>query len=198
VFRGDFSPCATDEGWAFGAEKLITDAILPGVRIALQVRLRCTGSSFAPALRCMPGGAWRAQAKWVIPCAPLIRASADPLAVEMCDWLAAQLHQDHFADPDEYNHLDDLYDSITDYHGDGPLRTVVCSEMDRRWTSAVMHSSPALVSLRLNLEESSYNEEFFVPKLTADRRRSFRVFKLNREAVRGMWASQQQELLFFR
>ncbi|EDQ88631.1 uncharacterized protein MONBRDRAFT_26272 [Monosiga brevicollis MX1] len=112
--------------------------------------------------------------------------------------MALRLHQDHFLDPAEYEDMTTLFESIQDYDDrKSMMRTVICNEADRSWRHSVMSDFPSLLSLRYNLDDSSYNREFFIVSLTG-RYRSYKLFKVNRECVRGLWAAQQQEVLFLR
>jgi hypothetical protein len=112
--------------------------------------------------------------------------------------MALRLHQDFFLDPEEYNDLSALYDALEDYDSArSPMRLTVCHEAEWTWRQSVLSDFPSLLSLRWNIEDSSYNKEFFIVSLTK-RRRSYKVFKINRECVRGLWAAQQQEVLFLR
>eukprot|EP00045_Choanoeca_perplexa_P014502 m.170707 g.170707 ORF g.170707 m.170707 type:complete len:2266 (+) comp16697_c0_seq1:200-6997(+) len=112
--------------------------------------------------------------------------------------MALRLHQDYFLDPEEYNDLSALYDALEDYDSArSPMRLTVCHEAEWSWRQGVLSDFPSLLSLRWNIEDSSYNKEFFIVSLTK-RRRSYKVFKINRECVRGLWAAQQQEVLFLR
>lgn len=58
-----------------------------------------------------------------------------------------------------------------------------------------MRGAPQLLALRHILEEGS--DEYRLIRLSK-RYLSFRVIKLNRECVRGLWAGQQQELIYLR
>lgn len=112
--------------------------------------------------------------------------------------MALILHQDDLVMKDEYEDEEALYDALTDYDDEqGPMHQIVCSETDPRWFAGISARAPAMMSLRYNLDDSSENREFFVVRLTR-RDREYKIYKLNKEAVRGLWASQQQELLFFK
>eukprot|EP00039_Didymoeca_costata_P013830 m.216556 g.216556 ORF g.216556 m.216556 type:complete len:2486 (-) comp15879_c0_seq6:2229-9686(-) len=111
--------------------------------------------------------------------------------------MALRLHQDYFVDPDGYDDQEELYDSIRDCNQPGMFEQVVCSETDPLWMKAIFAEKPSLLSLRWNIEDSSNNREFFIPVITRQER-SYKIFKLNKESVRGLWAAQQQELLFFK
>ena len=54
---------------------------------------------------------------------------------------------------------------------------------------------PSLLSLRHVVDDTS--DEYKIIMLNK-RYLSFRVIKLNRECVRGLWAGQQQELVYLR
>ena len=112
--------------------------------------------------------------------------------------MALILHQDDLVMKDEYEDEEALYDALQDYDDvHGPMHQIVCSETDPRWFAGIMARAPSMLSLRYNLDDSSENREFFVIRLTK-RDRDYKIYKLNKEAVRGLWASQQQELLFFK
>ena len=141
------------------------------------------GGDFSPST---PGDAWIFQQE------NLIISSVLP-GVRM----ALKLHQDEYIVMGEYDEDPEaLFDAICEYDSGSALGVTVRAETDPAWTEAVLASEPSLVSLRWNNEDSSNNRQFFVPVITKHKR-DFKVFKINRECVRGLWASQQQELLFF-
>ena len=112
--------------------------------------------------------------------------------------MALKLHQDEYVVMGEYEDHEALFDAITDYDDDDSVDPcVVRAETDPKWTEAILASKPSLVSLRWNNEDSSNNKMFFISVITK-RVRDLKIFKLNSECVRGLWASQQQELLFFK
>lgn len=59
----------------------------------------------------------------------------------------------------------------------------------------VLRGAPQLLALRHVMEDGS--DEYRLIRLSK-RFLSFRVIKLNRECVRGLWAGQQQELIYLR
>lgn len=61
--------------------------------------------------------------------------------------------------------------------------------------SIVLRGAPQLLALRHVMEDGS--DEYRLIRLSK-RFLSFRVIKLNRECVRGLWAGQQQELIYLR
>ncbi|MCJ8731086.1 hypothetical protein PDJAM_G00191900 [Pangasius djambal] len=105
--------------------------------------------------------------------------------------MSLKLHQDHFTSPDEYDDPSVLYEAISSHE-----RTlVIAHEGDPAWRSAVLSNAPSLLSLRHVLNEGT--NEYKI--ITLNRRYlSFRVIKVNQECVRGLWAGQQQELVFLR
>jgi hypothetical protein len=111
--------------------------------------------------------------------------------------MALRLFQDYVSDPDSFDDLDDISESLEDYDGDGPMRALVCPETDPRWEAGVMSGMPSMLSFRHLIDDSSYNGTFYAVVLTS-RKQDFKVYHVNREAVRGLWAAQQQELLFFK
>merc|ERR1711994_25798 len=106
--------------------------------------------------------------EWVFSDMELLRKVVAP-AVRM----SLKLHQDHFMSPDEYEESSVLYDAICQHESS----LVISHEGDPAWRTAVLSGAPSLLALR---------------------HVSLRVIKLNRECVRGLWAGQQQELIFLR
>uniref|UniRef100_A0A8C3SYH0 Pecanex-like protein n=1 Tax=Chelydra serpentina TaxID=8475 RepID=A0A8C3SYH0_CHESE len=105
--------------------------------------------------------------------------------------MSLKLHQDHFTSPDEYEDLAVLYDAITANED----KMVISHEGDPAWRSAILANTPALLALRHVMDDAS--DEYKIIMLNK-RYLSFRVIKVNRECVRGLWAGQQQELVFLR
>lgn len=124
--------------------------------------------------------------EWVFADMDLLHSVVAP-AVKM----ALKLHQDHFLSPDEYDDSATLYDAI-DTH---TKELVISHEADPLWRNAVLRGAPNLLALRHVMEDGS--DEYRLIRLTK-RFLSFRVIKLNRECVRGLWAGQQQELIYLR
>lgn len=124
--------------------------------------------------------------EWVFADMDLLHAVVAP-AVKM----ALKLQQDHISNPDEYLDPGALHEAITSYSKD----LVISHEADPVWRSAVLRGAPNLLALRHVMEDGS--DEYRIIRLTK-RFLSFRVIKLNRECVRGLWAGQQQELIYLR
>ncbi|KAM9259560.1 LOW QUALITY PROTEIN: pecanex-like protein 3, partial [Morus bassanus] len=105
--------------------------------------------------------------------------------------MALKLHQDHFTAPEEYEEASALYEAVAAHEG----RLVISHEGDPAWRAAVLAEAPALLALRRVADDAA--DEYKV--VTLNRRHlGFRVIKVNRECVRGLWAGQQQELVFLR
>uniref|UniRef100_A0A668AA34 Pecanex-like protein n=1 Tax=Myripristis murdjan TaxID=586833 RepID=A0A668AA34_9TELE len=105
--------------------------------------------------------------------------------------MSLKLHQDHFTSPDEYDEPAVLFEAISSHQ----QNLVIAHEGDPAWRSAVLSNSPSLLALRHVLDEGT--NEYKI--ITLNRRYlSFRVIKVNKECVRGLWAGQQQELVFLR
>lgn len=104
--------------------------------------------------------------------------------------MALKLHQDHFLSPEEYDDPVALHDGI-ESHKD----LVISHEADPLWRNAILRGAPHLLALRHVLEDGS--DEYRLIRLTK-RFLGFRVIKVNRECVRGLWAGQQQELIYLR
>lgn len=76
-------------------------------------------------------------------------------------------------------------------------QTVVSGETEPEWDTGLMEGTATLLSFRHNIEQTSNNDGYFVVRLIKANPEN-KVFRLNRESIRGLWASQQQELLYFR
>ncbi|XP_061098585.1 pecanex-like protein 1 isoform X1 [Conger conger] len=105
--------------------------------------------------------------------------------------MSLKLHQDHFTSPDEYEEPAVLFEAISTHQ----QNLVIAHEGDPAWRSAVLSNSPSLLALRHVLDEGT--NEYKIIMLNR-RYLSFRVIKVNKECVRGLWAGQQQELVFLR
>lgn len=124
--------------------------------------------------------------EWIFSDMDLLHSVVAP-AVKM----SLKLHQDHFLSPDEYDDLAALYQAITSHTND----LVISHEADPLWRNAVLRGAPQLLALRHVMEDGT--DEYRLIRLTKSFL-SFRVIKLNRECVRGLWAGQQQELIYLR
>ncbi|XP_012285092.1 pecanex-like protein 1 isoform X2 [Orussus abietinus] len=105
--------------------------------------------------------------------------------------MALKLHQDHFMSPEQYEKPTALYEAINSHD----RNLVISHEADPLWRNAVLGGAPSLLALRHVLDEGI--DEYKVIMLNK-RYLSFRVIKMNRECVRGLWAGQQQELVYLR
>lgn len=105
--------------------------------------------------------------------------------------MSLKLHQDHFTSPDEYDEPAILFEAISSHQ----QNLVIAHEGDPAWRSAVLSNAPSLLALRHVLDEGT--NEYKIIMLNR-RYLSFRVIKVNKECVRGLWAGQQQELVFLR
>uniref|UniRef100_A0A8K9XYR7 Pecanex-like protein n=1 Tax=Oncorhynchus mykiss TaxID=8022 RepID=A0A8K9XYR7_ONCMY len=105
--------------------------------------------------------------------------------------MSLKLHQDHFTSPDEYDEPVVLFQAISSHQ----QNLVIAHEGDPAWRSAVLSNSPSLLALRHVLDEGTNEYKIIVLNR---RYLSFRVIKVNKECVRGLWAGQQQELVFLR
>ncbi|XP_030569336.1 protein pecanex [Drosophila novamexicana] len=124
--------------------------------------------------------------EWVFADMELLHSVVAP-AVKM----ALKLQQDHITNPDEFHDPLALYEAIDNCSKE----LVISHEADPVWRSAVLRGAPNLLALRHVMEDGS--DEYRIIRLTK-RFLSFRVIKLNRECVRGLWAGQQQELIYLR
>ena len=124
--------------------------------------------------------------EWVFSDMELLRKVVAP-GVRM----SLKLHQDHFMSPDEYEESGVLYEAISQHEA----TLVISHEGDPAWRTAVLSGAPSLLALRHVVDDGT--DEYKIIMLNK-RHLSFRVIKLNRECVRGLWAGQQQELIFLR
>ncbi|XP_033000179.1 pecanex-like protein 2 isoform X1 [Lacerta agilis] len=105
--------------------------------------------------------------------------------------MSLKLHQDQFTCPDEYEDPAILYEAIQSFEE----KVVICHEGDPAWRSAVLSNKEELLTLRHVVEEGT--DEYKIIMLHKSYL-SFKVIKVNKECVRGLWAGQQQELIFLR
>jgi hypothetical protein len=105
--------------------------------------------------------------------------------------MSLKLHQDYFTYHDEHDNNKYFFDSIAEID----KAFVISHEADPSWRGAILQSKPHLLALRHVQDEGS--DEYKIIMLTK-RHLAFRVIKLNRECVRGLWAGQQQELVYLR
>ncbi|XP_031436839.1 pecanex-like protein 1 isoform X2 [Clupea harengus] len=124
--------------------------------------------------------------EWIFADMELLRKVVVP-AIRM----SLKLHQDHFTCPDEYEEPAVLFEAISSHQ----QSLVIAHEGDPAWRSAVLSNAPSLLALRHVLDEGA--NEYKIIMLNR-RYLSFRVIKVNKECVRGLWAGQQQELVFLR
>ncbi|XP_015763882.1 PREDICTED: pecanex-like protein 1 [Acropora digitifera] len=124
--------------------------------------------------------------EWVFADVDLLRKVVAP-GVRM----SLKLHQDHFTSPEEYDELPVLFDAISAHEE----TLVISHEGDPKWRQAVLANTPSLLALRHVFDDGT--DEYKIIMLNK-RYLSFRVIKINRECVRGLWAGQLQELIFLR
>uniref|UniRef100_A0AAQ6A2L8 Pecanex-like protein n=1 Tax=Amphiprion ocellaris TaxID=80972 RepID=A0AAQ6A2L8_AMPOC len=124
--------------------------------------------------------------EWVFADLDLLQKIVAP-AVRM----SLKLHQDHFTCLEETEEASILYEAITNYRSS----LVICHESDPAWRKAVLSSRDTLLTLRHMIDDGT--DEYKIIMLYK-RHLSFKVIKINKECVRGLWAGQQQELVFLR
>uniref|UniRef100_A0AAQ4QTN4 Pecanex-like protein n=1 Tax=Gasterosteus aculeatus aculeatus TaxID=481459 RepID=A0AAQ4QTN4_GASAC len=124
--------------------------------------------------------------EWIFADMELLRKVVVP-AIRM----SLKLHQDHFTSPDEYEEPGVLFEAISSHQ----QNLVIAHEGDPAWRSAVLSNAPSLLALRHVLDEGTNEYKIIVLNR---RYLSFRVIKVSKECVRGLWAGQQQELVFLR
>ncbi|XP_038656426.1 pecanex-like protein 2 [Scyliorhinus canicula] len=103
--------------------------------------------------------------------------------------MSLKLHQDHFTSSDEYEDPEMLYRAISSHE-----RTlVICHEGDPLWRQSILSNAEALLALRHVVDDGA--DEYKIIMLHR-RYLSFKVVKVNKECVKGLWAGQQLELVF--
>ncbi|XP_047133390.1 pecanex-like protein 3 isoform X2 [Hydra vulgaris] len=105
--------------------------------------------------------------------------------------MALKLHQDHFTCIDEYENDKVMYDAISQHEEN----FVICHEGNPEWRQAVLQNRSNLLALRYVMDDG--NDDYKIIMLVK-RCLNFRVIKVNKECVRGLWAGQLQELIFLR
>ena len=109
--------------------------------------------------------------------------------------MSLQLQKEVMADLEFLKDLPSVHEILDQYSvPEGGL--VICPEVDPEWSQGIMADKSMLLSFRYNQDDSSENKEFFMISLRSTAR-VYRVHKVNREAVRGFWAAQQQEVGFY-
>uniref|UniRef100_UPI00398F0BAF pecanex-like protein 2 n=1 Tax=Pristiophorus japonicus TaxID=55135 RepID=UPI00398F0BAF len=103
--------------------------------------------------------------------------------------MSLKLHQDHFTSSDEYEDPVVLFEAISSHE----RKLVICHEGDPLWRQSILSNAEALLALRHVVDDGA--DEY---KIIMLRRRflSFKVVKVNKECVKGLWAGQQLELVF--
>ncbi|ELW68146.1 Pecanex-like protein 2 [Tupaia chinensis] len=144
--------------------------------------------SFLYGLHTLFKGDFRVTARdeWVFADMDLLHKVVAP-AIKM----SLKLHQDQFTCPDEYEDPAVLYEAIQSFE----KKVVICHEGDPAWRGAVLSNQAELLTLRHVVDEGA--DEYKVVMLHRGFL-SFKVIKVNKECVRGLWAGQQQELVFLR
>lgn len=126
--------------------------------------------------------------EWVFADMELLRRVVAP-AIRM----ALKLHQDYYLFTDEYEDHETLYNAISNYE----QTLVISHEADPQWRNAVLSNTPSLLALRHVFTDTEISDKYKIIMLNK-KFLSFRIVKVNRECVRGLWAGQQQELIYLR
>ncbi|XP_078256157.1 pecanex-like protein 2 [Rhinoraja longicauda] len=103
--------------------------------------------------------------------------------------MSLKLHQDHFTTSDEYEDPVVLYKAISGHE----RSLVICHEGDPLWRQSILSNAEALLALRHVVDDGA--DEYKIIMLH-HRYLSFKVVKVNKECVKGLWAGQQLELIF--
>ncbi|KAJ6217771.1 hypothetical protein RDWZM_008928 [Blomia tropicalis] len=105
--------------------------------------------------------------------------------------MSLKLHQEQFTSYDEHENSSSLFEAILK----NQENIVISHEADPIWRNAILSNVPSLLALRHVFDDGI--DQYKVIMLNK-RFLNFRVIKVNRECVRGLWAGQQQELIFLR
>ncbi|CAG0914459.1 unnamed protein product [Notodromas monacha] len=106
--------------------------------------------------------------------------------------MSLKLQQDHYISKDEHTDDEYFYDSIVSIDKE----YVLAHEADPIWRASILQNKPHMLALR-HVQDEGGAEEYRVIMLSK-KYLAFRVIKVNRECVRGLWAGQQQELVYLR
>ncbi|KAI6650492.1 Pecanex-like protein 1 [Oopsacas minuta] len=104
--------------------------------------------------------------------------------------IALKLQQDHYLTTDEGLDSRALYHDIITTERD----IVIAHEGDPQWIRAVVSDRPSLFTLRYTPHDNNKLYQFV--RLNT-RYLQMRLIKMNQEVIRGLWASQQQEQVYF-
>jgi len=99
--------------------------------------------------------------------------------------ITLKLNMDQYIEDLDDN--EEFYTCMTGYENGN---FVCCSETDAAWRRALLDGAPELLSMRSH--EGSYQAVTLTHRYM-----KFDVIKFNKECVRGLWAGQVQELVFF-
>ncbi|KAF7253650.1 Pecanex-like protein 2 [Varanus komodoensis] len=168
LFKGDFRITSRDE-WVFADMDLLHKVVAPAIRMSLKLH----------------------QARPFPKEARIELMAAIPKQQSNGSGISAALCYDQFTCPDEYEEPAVLYEAIRSFEE----KVVICHEGDPAWRNAVLSNKEELLTLRHVVEEGT--DEYKIIMLHKSYL-SFKVIKVNKECVRGLWAGQQQELIFLR
>lgn len=105
--------------------------------------------------------------------------------------MSLKLHQDHFISSDEFEEKEYLFSAIVNYRKE----VVISHESDPLWRNAILSNVNSLLTIRHVIDDNGNQYKII---MLNKRHVSFKIVKINRECVRGLWAGQQQELIYLR
>lgn len=105
--------------------------------------------------------------------------------------MSLKLHQDHFISSEEFEEKEYLYSAIVNHRKE----VVISHESDPLWRNAILSNVNSLLTIRHVIDDNGNQYKII---MLNKRHVSFRIVKINRECVRGLWAGQQQELIYLR
>ena len=105
--------------------------------------------------------------------------------------MSLKLHQDHFISSEEFEEKEFLFSAIVNYRKE----IVISHESDPLWRNAILSNVNSLLTIRHVIDDNGNQYKII---MLNKRHISFRIVKINRECVRGLWAGQQQELIYLR
>lgn len=178
------------------------------------MRVYCSVDWFLHGLHALFKGDYKIECsrdQWVFSDVDIVQKIVSP-AIRM----ALKLHQDHFTSSDEYEQSEALYGAIVEHEAN----IIICHEGDPKWRQAVLNNTPSLLALRyvqynfcsvlfvrprqnvMKIDFRSHvvddNRDDYKIIMLNIRNLDFRLIKINKECVRGFWAGQLQELVYFR
>lgn len=97
--------------------------------------------------------------------------------------MSLKLHQDHFISSEEFEEKEILFGAISNYRKE----VVISHESDPLWRNAILSNVNSLLTIRHVIDDNGNQYKII---MLNKRHVSFRIVKINRECVRGLWAGK--------